>query len=214
VALGHPYAADVDGTRRLDVTGAEHELGRPAADVHDEVGPHRAERREVLGRAGEGEPGLLVARDDLRLDSEDVDDATDELVPVGGVAGGAGGHDAYALGAMAGHELRVGAHRGEGALESLRREAPGLVHALAEPYDLHPAFELDQLPAADVGDEQADRVRAAVDRGHACRCAQDLLASRLVPPSRPVGTPGPGLVPRTSPVFPGASVAPALMTTS
>ena len=50
---------------------AEHELGRAAADVDDEERRLRRRAAQLAGRAGEGQLGLLVAGDHLRLDAED-----------------------------------------------------------------------------------------------------------------------------------------------
>ena len=77
------------------VAAAEHELGRPAADVDDQVrrraaAGRPAPARQLGGGAGEGQAGLLVAAEDLRRDAEDRGDAADELGRVRGVAGGAG----------------------------------------------------------------------------------------------------------------------------
>ena len=49
VPLGHPHAADVDRARCRHVASAEHQLGRPAADVDDQE-----RRRGVAGRAARG----------------------------------------------------------------------------------------------------------------------------------------------------------------
>src|SRR5690606_10338112 len=43
---------------------------------------------------------------------------------------------------------------------------PRPVDALAQPDDLHPPLDVRQPPLADVGHEQAHRVRAAVDGGY------------------------------------------------
>ena len=87
-----------------------------------------------------------------------------------GVAGGAGGDHPHPLGALAAQDRRVVGERGPGALERLggeharSRRRPGRAgrpasrgarRAVAGPRRCH------------VGDQQADRVRPAVDGGHA-----------------------------------------------
>ena len=64
--LGDAHAADVDRHEPSGVVGAEHELGRAAADVDDEV---RRGRVEVGGRAEERQRGLLVAGEQLGRDT-------------------------------------------------------------------------------------------------------------------------------------------------
>ena len=72
VPLGHPDAADVHADGGGHRPGlAEHELGRAAADVGDQVGAPAAVTGQFGGRAGERQPRLLVAGEHLRLDAED-----------------------------------------------------------------------------------------------------------------------------------------------
>ena len=58
--------------------------------------------------------------------------------------------------------------RGEGPAQRVGMELPGRVDALTEPDDLGPAIEIDQPAVGSrLGDQQADRVGAAVDGGDA-----------------------------------------------
>lgn len=172
VAFGHADAADVHGAGGADGVVADHELRGAAADVHDQVGLGEGQvvpAGQFRCRAGEGEFRLLVAGDDLRFDAEDVQYAADEVVAVGGVAGGRRGDEAEAFGAEFLDDRRVVAAGREGALQGLGGEAAGLVHALAEPDDRHPPVQVHELTRrrVHVGHEEADRVRTAVDGGDA-----------------------------------------------
>ena len=67
---------------------------------------------------------------------------------------------------------RVHVAHGERARRAPRGEPPGPVDALAEPDDLHRAVQVDERPRGrvEVGDQQPDRVRAAVDAQPPRRC--------------------------------------------
>src|SRR5699024_5676853 len=127
----------------------------------------------------EGQRGLLVSGDHFGGDAEDVPDAVDEHVAVGGVAGGGGGHEADPLGAVVGDQVPVAACGVQGALDSLGVEAAGAVDPVSQADHLQAAFEVHQRPGARVtaGDQQTDGVGAAVDRGdggvvHRAPCSQ------------------------------------------
>ena len=175
VSLGQAHAADVDRARCLDVVGAAHELRRPPAEVDDEVGAGHAEGRQTAGRTGEGEGRLLLAAHDLGRDVsaevlvEGGAHAVDELRGVARVAGGRGGHEADPLGAQLTARHGILPRDAQRALHRLGGDRPGAVDAVAEPHDLHAALEVDERAGrrVDVGDEQADRVGAAVDRADA-----------------------------------------------
>ena len=103
---------------------AQHQLGRPAADVDDEdrvagCGP------KVADGAVEGERRLLVTGDDLGLDAQPGADAGDEDVGVLGVPGGRGGAEPDPGHAVRGDQRGVLVDRGEGPLQRLVREPPG-----------------------------------------------------------------------------------------
>jgi hypothetical protein len=61
VPLGHADAADVDRPRRLDVVGATDQLGRPAAEVDDEVGARDAPGRDATVSNGTWALGVSAA---------------------------------------------------------------------------------------------------------------------------------------------------------
>ena len=170
VPLGHPDAADVDRDLPLGHTAgpAEDEFGGAAADVGNQERPGIRSGGEFGGRPGEGQHRLLVTGEDLGRDAEHLFDHVSELGRVAGVPGGAGGDHPYRLRARARDDVRVVAQHGDGPGERLGRQAAGLVHALPEPDDLHPPGQVGQRGALgiDVGQQQAQRVRPAVHRGH------------------------------------------------
>ena len=175
VSLGHPDTADVDRAGGLDVVGAADELGRAAAEVDDEVGPGDALGREAARRTGERQCGLLVTGDDLGRDlgAEVLDEgrvhALDEVRGVARVAGRRGGDEAHVHGAQLTARGGILPRDGERALHRLGGDDTGAVDPVAEADDLHPAQHVGERPClrVDVGDEQADRVGAAVDRADA-----------------------------------------------
>src|SRR5450759_5358504 len=165
------YSMDVGCVHRVRGdrgVGAENQLGRAAAEVHDEerAGVPRAEH---TGGAAEREPGLFRALDHLGLDADRGPHAVDELAAVLGVPGGRGGDKADRLDAELGAPRRVAPGRRERTLERLGREPAGAVHSLTEPDDLHGALDVGERPGSGVHvrDEETDRVGAAVDPGHA-----------------------------------------------
>ena len=168
--LGHPHAADVDRASRLDVIRTAHQLGRAAAEVDHEVGAGHADRPQVAGGAGEREPRLGVTGDDLGRDVEVAERLAhpgDELPRVARVPRGRGRDEAHPADAERSALLGVLAGHGQGARHRLGGDDAGAVDALPEPHDLHPAHDVgQQAVVTDVGDEQAQRVGAAVDGGH------------------------------------------------
>ena len=78
-------------SRRHDgaVGVAEDQLGRPAADVDDQQ--RLGQRRQVAGGAGEADPRLLEAVEDLGLYADPLAHPGEELLRVLGVARGRGG---------------------------------------------------------------------------------------------------------------------------
>ena len=146
--------------------GADHQLRGAAADVHHQERPGR--RVELADGAGEGQLGLLVAGDDLRVLAERGVHHLGEVAAVGGVPGGRGGdHPGAHRTGGADHRGVVG-ERAPGAVERVLGQPPGGVDALAEPDHPHLAVHVDQLRSAvpvpgHVGDQQPDGIRAAVD---------------------------------------------------
>ena len=91
VALGVAHDAGLrrDVEAHL-VAAADDELGRAAADVDDER-RRRVAGRALARRAAEGQPRLLVAADDARVEPVALGaHAREEVLAVGGVAHGAG----------------------------------------------------------------------------------------------------------------------------
>ncbi len=205
VPLGHPHRADVEGQPCPRRGVAEDELGRPAAQVDDQVRAGVA-RRHARRRAPEGQLGLLLAGHDLRVDTDGGADAGRERVPVARVAGGRRRDEAHARGPRLGDDGGVLAGGGERALQRLRGELAGAVDPLPQPDDLQAAVHLRQgAVVVDVGDEEADGVGAAVDGGDARGGARD-HGPHLLTPHRPTAVSscsgrvatghGPGRAPR------------------
>ena len=163
VALAVAHHARLGGDVEVHLPArARDELGRAAADVDHE------QRRRVAavaggGRPEVGQPRLLVAAERAPVEAEAVAHRRGELRAVGRVADRGRQHGDAALAAVALDRLRVALERVEHA--PLRRvaEPAGRVHALAEAGDDRAAVELLDAAGADVGDEQARRVRADVD---------------------------------------------------
>ena len=85
---------------------------------------------EVGGGAGEAEPALLLAAEQLGPDADDGLGGVEEVVGVGGVPGRRGGGDAHLGDAVLVHRRPVVAQHVEGALDGLGVEPPGGVDAL------------------------------------------------------------------------------------
>src|SRR5262249_775429 len=121
-------------------TVADNELGRATADVHHE---ERRLSRQPPYRAGEAEPRLLVAADDLWGYPQGIHHHGTELVRVAGVPGGPGRDPPNPFPAHPARPARLAlagtvGERVAGAGQRLGGQPPGPVHALAEPDDLHP----------------------------------------------------------------------------
>ena len=141
-----------------------HDLHAAAADVDAEP---VADGRGV----GDGQvavPGLLGAADHPHLEPRLVGDLGQQLVAVGGVADGAGGHGLHPL--DAGGAQEVGEHGGRlhGSFHRLWLQRARLRHPGADPGGL--ADLVDQAPPARglvLEHHQAEGVRPHVDHGHA-----------------------------------------------
>ncbi len=161
-AFPQPDGADVEGDRLpRRAVAAEDELRRPAADVHHQ---HRlVEVGQGTDGPGVRQPGLLLARDDLRLDAEAGAGTVEELRGVGGVPC-CGGGDHPPVGDPEPVEFcaEVG-HGVQGAGERFGVEPAGRVHALAEPGQVQAPVHLDQAAVDQPAHQQADGVGAAVD---------------------------------------------------
>ena len=88
VSLGQADASDVHRARRQDRVGAEHDLGRAAADVDDEVRRLSIRTMQLAGRAEERQFCLDRPRHHLRLDPQDPFDPAHEVRAIRGVSGG------------------------------------------------------------------------------------------------------------------------------
>ena len=117
---------------------------------------------EVGGGAEEGEAALLLAAQQLGAHPDGGLGRVEEVVAVGGVAGGRGGGHAHPLDAEAVHDLAVLAQHGDRALDGVGVEATGGVDALAEAGDAHQALEGG---ATVLADQEAHGVGADVDGG-------------------------------------------------
>ena len=114
--------------------------------------------------------GFLVAGDHLgdragHDGAEHIGRHGEEHVTVGGVAGRRRRHHSHLRNIVAPKQFGVIGQRGFRPLDRLRRELPCGVHSLAQPHDAHLAMDIAQLAVDRVGDQQPDRVGAAVDRG-------------------------------------------------
>jgi hypothetical protein len=151
------------------VTGADHHLGRAAADVDHQ------RRREIggvalAGGAEKGQLRLLIAGEHVRLDPVALPYRVGELLTVGGVAHGAGQHRDRGLRAVLVDLAAVAVERGVDTLHGVIAQAPLDVDPRSEPGDVAVAHELGGDPAVDhIGDQQPGRVGPDVHHGHAHR---------------------------------------------
>src|SRR5699024_986003 len=92
----------------------------------------------------------------------------DEVVTVGGVPGGGGGHEPQLAGTVVLDQPGVPAGGLEGAIHGRGVETAGAIDPVAQAHHLQVALEVDEpvrgLVAA--GDQQTDGVGSAVDGGH------------------------------------------------
>ena len=159
--------------RRSTCVGADHELGRAAADVDDQVGgrprnPGLARRRPAAGRADERQLAPPRRRSPPRAPPRR-SRAPRRRTPAGWRRRGwrwwppRGPRGAVLLDELA-RSSRIAANVRSSASGASR---PVLSTPSPEPDDLHPPLDVDQLTGVrvDVGDQQAHRVGAAVDGG-------------------------------------------------
>ena len=120
---------------------------------------------------------FLLARQQLGPRADDLLGGVEEVVAVGGVARRRRRRDAHPLDTELVHRGPVLAQHGHRPLDGLGREPAGRVDALPEPRDPHaPVDRRERAVAGRLADEQADRVRAAVDRGDAAGHGVDSVA--------------------------------------
>ena len=173
VAFGVAHRADIDAEALVDDGAmAEGELRATAAGVED----HQRALIQPEPSAGgdEGQPGLLVARDDLDRHTALRAHGGYNLGPVGGhaQAGRADGGDrAHAVSpGLVGH---VGNSRHGTVARAVEDRAAG-AQALAEARDLRAVDERAPSAARSrFGDDELDRVGAGVDHRVALTCAVD-----------------------------------------
>ncbi len=145
---------------RDPVRASDHELRRAPAHVDDQ----RPGRKLTPGRhAAVGQEGLVVAREEARVEAVAPFDLAEKSLAVLGIADGARGHCQRAVGParverppVVGEDVTDPGDRGG-------EEEPPHVHLLAEPRDGQAAVELAHDAVLDVCDEQARRVRPQVD---------------------------------------------------
>ncbi len=157
VALRQADGTDVEARRE----GARRELGRAAADVEQQ------RRASLRADPAPCQLRLLFAGEQLRLEAVRPLDLAQERFAVLGIAHGARGDRERPLGA---ERLELLPEIGEDvahAGDRNRQEPAPRVDAFAEARDDAATNDLLDAPLDDVGDEQAGRVRAEVDRGDA-----------------------------------------------
>ena len=176
MALGQAHAADVDARC---VRGAavlrEDELGRAAADVHEQgVG----ERRIATCRdPPKHHRRLLDPVEHARREPVAPLDLAEERLAVLRVAQRA---RADCERARRAEVLELAAVVGEHVPDARDRygeEAPALVDALSEPGDRQAALDFSEPAIVDVGDEETRRVRPQVDRSDARHDGEEPAAS-------------------------------------
>ena len=175
--------------RRPSAGGGEvdpDELRRAAADVEeDDAGGVRVDQR---GAAGDGEPRLGLARDDLEREAGLLADAVDELRAVLGRAAGLGGDQPGAGDVAVGELGAADLERLDGADHRRLAEAAVGADPLAEPDDAREGVDDAEAVVARRGDQQAAIVGAEIERGverPRRRCARPARSAALAARRRP-----------------------------
>jgi hypothetical protein len=156
VTLGEPDAPDVDRDlcqvadhAVVSTRLAQHEFGGPAADINHEVRRLGMLTGAWCGQfrrgAGERQPGLGEAGNDLGCNAEPVLDALAELRRVGCIPGGARGDHPHGARPRIPDKPSVVRQHPKGPLEGLRREPARGIDPLAEPDYFHPPLDVGQL---------------------------------------------------------------------
>ena len=165
VPLGHPHAADVHAVRPQRAVRRR----GPARWTRRRCRPPAAAptpRASTLAAPANDSAASSCAGDHLGVDAELGPHHGDELVAVRGVAGGARRDHPHPLDAVVGGSWRRTRPARPGCARAPRAPAgrcgrrPGRAGRSASR-----ARRRSAAPSVDVGDEQPDRVRAAVDRG-------------------------------------------------
>ena len=157
MALRHADTPDVDTAHRTGPIVTEHELRRSPAEVDHQ--DRANEPGKAIRRTGEGECGLLLTGDDLRLDADAGAHSRDEFGAVACIAARRGRDEAQSFDAELAHDRRVLVDGCEGPREGSRAELPRAIDALTEPDRAHLAHQV----ATGLAHEQPDRIRAQID---------------------------------------------------
>ena len=184
----------------LAVPGADDQLGRAAADVGDDERP--VLRLEVADRAGEGQPRPPRRRRSPRPRRPSMSRVMrEELVAVARRRGWRRWRPCAPARRPCAGRSSCSRRARPGSARAPPGRAAGGVDALAEPDDPHLAVHVAQVRGAvvargQVGDQQADGVGPAVDRGNPCHAGQPSWRSdrhQAEPAGRPI-TAGPAEV--------------------
>ena len=154
--------------------------------------PCSATRRHRDG-SGEGEPGLLVPADDVGSHAEGLDDHRLEDVPISGIAHRRRRHHPHRIDTGRPDSGGIFDQHDPGALQGLRIESSGPVDPLAQADDPHLAPDVLQAIAGRIGNEQAQRIGATVQRRDAAHPASAETFG-------PAGTPDSTAISRSAPM--------------
>ena len=163
VALGLAHRAGLQRGEEAElVLRADDQLGAAAADVDHEaaLGRGPAERGSAVGQ-----PGLLAAAEDARVEREALAQLGGEGARVVGVANGARRDRGHSLRSQLLVAADVVADRAADVVDRVGRELARRVDAAAQPRHAALALDLGHLVVADVRHEEAGGVRSHVDDG-------------------------------------------------
>ena len=166
--LGEPDAPHLRGDRVVHDRRrpTEHEFRGPTADVDQEersVGGIESSRPSE-----EGERGLSLPVDHLRLDADQRSERLEELLLVGGITNGARGSQTDALRAQRASSTDEPGDGTQRPFDRVGSEPAGAIHILAKTSDAHVSRDLHRILARTPGFEHQEpgRVRALIDRRH------------------------------------------------
>src|SRR5204863_4555202 len=129
----------------------------------------------------EPESRLVLATQERGADAEYLLDRIEEIVAIRRVSRCARRRHTHARHVVRGDDLLVIAQHCDRARDRVGIEAPALVDTLAQPRDPSPAFDGREPGITPrtfhVGDEEPDRVRPDVDRGHAAHDAESAASA-------------------------------------
>ena len=168
-ALGHSQHAELLGDGPLHLWSRPHgQLHAASADVHHHGSP--ALEIDAVERGQVDQPGLLLCRDDLRIEADLAPHALEEILAVGGLAHGGGGHDQELVDAVHVRQPLVLAQRIESPPHGGRGQPTPRQRALAEADHLLLAVDHVEPAGAALHDDHVKGVAADVDGGdpHLC----------------------------------------------